>query len=88
MGTDTGHREADLAMSLLKTDLMLQENVFYLEDGLPTKEHADPWGKVQVFHEQSGWQTFPLNRVKELATHGYYAWTFTPEPPPPSPPKS
>ena len=59
MGTDTGHREADLAMSLLKTDLMLQENVFYLEDGLPTKEHADPWGKVQVFHKQSGWQTFP-----------------------------
>ena len=33
MGADTEHREADLAMSLLKTDLMLQENVFYLEDG-------------------------------------------------------
>jgi hypothetical protein len=77
-----GAIHVDGAMDTLKTNVILGENIFYLADGLPTEDHTDKHGKILCFHEETGWQVFPLEKARRSSEHGYIAWTFTPENPP------
>ena len=75
----------DGAMDTLKMNVMLEENTFYLKDGLPTEKDADSFKKVMCFHKEAGWQVFPIRKslIEELTEHGYTHWTYTPPIPPP-----
>jgi hypothetical protein len=78
-----GAIHVDGVMDTLKTNVILGENIFYLADGLPTEDHTDKHGKILCFHEDTGWYVFPLEKARRSSEHGYIAWTFTPEIPPP-----
>ena len=85
MGTDTRHSEADLAMSQLSTDIILEENVYELSlDNLPPNDHADPHGKIMVHAPRTGWRCIHISNVKEhIEAHFCNYYTFTPPQPPP-----
>ena len=85
MGTDTRHREADLAMSQLRTDIILEENVYELSlDNLPPNDHADPHVKIMVHAPRTGWRCIHISNVKEhIEAHFCNYYTFTPPQPPP-----
>jgi hypothetical protein len=87
LGLTTGHSEADLAMNQMKTDVMLEENIYELsKDNLPPDNHADPHGKIMVHSEGSGWHCIHLSKIDVyVAICDYY--TFTPPQPPPKPDK-
>ena len=76
--------EADAAMDALKTNRVLEENIFILTmDNLPTEDHCDPHGKVMVHCPYMGWRCCHLSKVQDHI-HIYLAdyWTFCPPTPP------
>jgi len=73
----------DGAMDTLKMNVMLEENTFYLKDGLPTEKDTDSFGRIMCFHKDIGWRIFPLESALLAIDHGYIAWTYTPPIPPP-----
>ena len=95
MGTDTGHREADLAMNAMKNEVMLEENIYELSiDDLPPIGHCDPHGKILAYSPTQGWRCIMWGDAYLHATGflddkegKYYSpctyYTFTPPQPPP-----
>ena len=83
MGLDSRDSGADLAMIQLRTDIILEENIYELsKDNPPPDNHADPHGKIMVHSEQSGWHCVFISEVNHyVGTCNYY--TFTPPQPPP-----
>ena len=84
----------DNAMNALKTNIMLEENVYEMSiDDLPPIGHCDPWRKILAFSPKDGWRCIMWDDAY-LHAMGfmddkegkYYSpcthYTFTPEPPP------
>ena len=83
MGLDSRDSRADLAMSQLRTDIILEENIYELsKDSPPPDNHADPHGKIMVHSEQSGWHCVNISEVEYYVDICSY-YTFTPPQPPP-----
>ena len=76
---------ANNAMDALKTNRVLEENIFILtKDNLPSDDHADPYGNIMVHAPYIGWRCCHIKDLKDhidiyLCDH----WTFTPPLPPP-----
>ena len=84
MGTNSRNREADLAMSAMKNDVMLEENTYEMSlENLPPDDHADPHGKILAYSPDTGWRCIHISNVKEhIEVHFCTHYTFTPEAPP------
>ena len=77
--------EADAAMDALKTNRVLEENIFILKETPPDPEKdTDPYDNIMVHAPYIGWRCI---HIKDLQDHiDIYLidhWTYTPPLPPP-----
>lgn len=76
--------QANAAMDALKTNRILEENIFPLDrKNLPNSTHADPFGKIMVHSPVTGWHIIDIDFIQRPETETCDYWTFCPPTPPP-----
>ena len=77
--------EADEAMHALKTNRVLEENIFILKDNPPDPEKdTDPYGNIMVHAPYIGWRCIHIKDLKDhIDIYLCDYWSYTPPLPPP-----
>ena len=77
--------EADAAMDALKTNRVLEENIFILKETPPDPEKdTDPYGNIMVHAPYRGWRCIHIKDLKDhIDIYLCDYWSYTPPLPPP-----